>query len=133
MSDLQPYGREDALWQYLNQIEQDLFAGLESLFGPFRSEFSDEGDRYLLKIALPGFRREDIRIEEKDGGLTVKAARREEKEGQKQAAAGFFRQFSLAGVRAEGIEASYRDGLLCLTLPKSRPEDGPPPRQIPIQ
>ena len=54
MSDLQPYGREDALWQYLNQIEQDLFAGLGSLFGPFRSEFSDEGDRYLLKIALPG-------------------------------------------------------------------------------
>lgn len=133
MSDIQPYGREDEIFRYLNQVERNLFDGLGAIFGPFRSEFSDQGEAYLLKIALPGFRREDIRLEVKDGFLTVRAARRKSDASNPETVDGFYRQFTLAGVRAEQIAAVYRDGLLTITLPKSRPEDGPSGRSIPIQ
>ncbi|MCI8360688.1 MAG: Hsp20 family protein [Clostridiales bacterium] len=133
MSDMQPYGGEDEIFRYFNQVERSLFDGLGAIFGPFRSELSDHGEQYLLKIALPGFRREDICLEVKDGFLTVRAVRRRDDSSHTKSADGFCRQFTLAGVRSEEITASYQDGLLTVCLPKSRPEDGLSGRRIPIQ
>ena len=133
MSDMQPYSREDEIFRYLNQVERSLFDGLGAIFGPFRSEFSDQGEQYLLKIALPGFRRENIRLEVKDGFLSVRAVRRRDASSDPEPTDSFYRQFTLAGVRTEAITASYQDGLLTICLPKSRPEDGSPGRSIPIQ
>lgn len=133
MSDIQPYDREEELFRYINQVEQNLFEGLGSIFGPFRSEFSDDGERYILKIALPGFRKEDINVTVHNGYLIVEAQRRTEHGQERRALDSFERQFTLSGVQADRITAGYRDGLLTLTLPKARPEDAPPARRISLQ
>ena len=72
-------------------------------------------------------------MEVADGFLTVRAGRKPEPGSEKQAFDGYYRQFTLTGVRADKIGASYRDGLLTVRLPKARPEDGPQPRRIEIQ
>ena len=133
MSNIGPYGREDEIFQYINQMERNLLDGLGSIFGPFRSEFSDGGDRFILKIALPGFRKEDIELTVQDGQLTVEAGRPVPPDREPRDYDRFFRTFTLTGVQSDRIVAGYRDGLLTIELPKIRPEDSPPGRRISIQ
>lgn len=64
-----------------NSSMMDLFDELErSMFGEsgrrtpvFSTDIRDEGAHYLLQADLPGFRKEDIDLDVKDGVLTISA------------------------------------------------------------
>lgn len=64
-----------------NSSMMDLFDELErSMFGEsgrrtpvFSTDIRDEGAHYLLQTDLPGFRKEDIDLDVKDGVLTISA------------------------------------------------------------
>ena len=45
-----------------------------------RTDVKDDGSNYLLDIELPGFKKEDIRAELKDGYLTISASRQDNKD-----------------------------------------------------
>ena len=94
-------------------------------------------DRLELVADLPGLTREDIEIHFEDGVLTVRGQRdlavpeggrllRRERGGDR-----FVRSFALGDeVDVDGIEATMKDGVLRIALPKS---ERARPRQIPIQ
>lgn len=92
----------------------------------FRTDIRDQGESYLLEADLPGFRKEDIRLEVENGALTVRAERHEEKEEkgdsgyiQRERRCGsYVRSFDLTGIDADQIRAAYENGVLKLTLPK---------------
>jgi HSP20 family protein len=94
-------------------------------------------ESYLIRAELPGMKREDIKVEVKDGTLVLSGERKSEKPAEgveyrhaERVAAKFWRSFSLPEtVKQDGIEATYRDGILEIRVPKAEEAK---PRQIEI-
>jgi HSP20 family protein len=94
-------------------------------------------DSYLIRAELPGMKREDITLEVKDGTLTLSGERKSEKPADgveyrhlERVNAKFLRSFSLPEtVKHDGIEATYKDGVLEVRVPKAEEVK---PRQIEI-
>ena len=94
-------------------------------------------DSYLIRAELPGMKREDIKVEVNDGTLILSGERKSEQpaEGVKyrhveRVEAKFWRSFSLPEtVKHDGIEATYKDGVLEVSVPKAEEAK---PRQIEI-
>jgi HSP20 family protein len=87
----------------------------------------ETAEALVLKAELPGFSKEDVHIELKDNTLTLKGERKREfdvKEEQfhrvERAYGAFQRSFALpALVDADKAEATFKDGVLELRLPKT--------------
>jgi HSP20 family protein len=94
-------------------------------------------DAYLIRAELPGMKKEDIKVEAKDGTLVLSGERKSEKPAEgveyrhvERVSQKFWRSFSLPDtVKHDGIEASYRDGVLEIRVPKAEEAK---PRQIEI-
>lgn len=92
-----------------------------------RTDIKEKKDKYLIDIDLPGYEKENIKIELEDGYLTVHANRdtnNEEKEEGK-----FVRKERYVGscsrsfyvgdaVEIEDIKASFKNGTLKIKVPK---------------
>jgi HSP20 family protein len=93
-------------------------------------------DDIVAMVELPGMRKEDIEISLHDGMLTISGERKEEKaEGEKAArterfVGKFRRSISLpTRVDSNKVNATYRDGILTVTLPKAEEAK---PKQIQV-
>ena len=82
------------------------------------------GDRYIVSFDVPGLSADDIELTVEKGVLTVTAERSWAHGEDEQVLAAerphgrFTRQVSLSeGIDDEGIEASYENGVLTVTLP----------------
>lgn len=81
---------------------------------------------YVLRADLPGLNKGDVKIELEDTVLTISGERRAEHEDRQEgyyrlerAAGAFARSLTLPeGVEAEGIQASFADGVLEVRIPK---------------
>jgi HSP20 family protein len=84
-------------------------------------------DAYLIRAELPGMKREEIKVEVKDGNLALSGETKAEKPADgveyrhvERVAAKFWRSFSLPETaNPDGIEASYKDGILEIRVPKA--------------
>jgi HSP20 family protein len=84
-------------------------------------------DAFVLKAELPGFRKEDVTIEMQENRLIIRGERKREEEVKEdqyhrleRAYGRFERAFWLpTTVDAEKIQATFKDGVLELRLPKS--------------
>jgi HSP20 family protein len=91
-------------------------------------------EHYLLRADLPGFGRDDVKIELDENVLTISGERRTQREQRaegyfriERASGTFARSLTLPrGVDAERIEASFADGVLEVRIPK--PEQRKPRR-----
>lgn len=105
-----------------------------------RVDVAESKDSYELTAELPGFKRDEVTVQVKDGVLELKAAQSEtpSDEGKElrwllreRRQATFERSFRLPrDVNGDAIEAAFRDGLLVLTLPK---KEEVKPRQVAIK
>ncbi len=81
---------------------------------------------FELEVAAPGMKRDDFTLEIKDGSLIISAESKTEKEEKDENYtrkefnfSSFSRSFWLPeNVMAEKIEASYKNGMLLVELPK---------------
>ena len=87
----------------------------------------ETGEDYSFLVELPGLSKEEIEITVEDKVLTLSGERRWEEEEDRncyrrieRSYGSFSRSFTLPGdVAAEGIEATAKDGVLTITLPKA--------------
>ena len=94
-------------------------------------------DAYLIRAELPGMKRDEIKVEVKDGNLVLSGETKSEKPADgveyrhvERVATKFWRSFSLPETaKADAIEASYKDGILEIRVPKAEEAK---PRQIAI-
>ncbi len=92
-----------------------------------RADISETDDHFSVNIEIPGIKREDVKINLEDHVLNVSGVNKQEKEekGKKfhrieRYYGSFSRSFSLPeNVDEEKIDATFRDGLLALTIPKT--------------
>ena len=81
---------------------------------------------YEMAIELPGFKKEDIKVDLKDGYLTVSAQKsldKEEHKGKKilrqeRYSGSCSRTFYIGDVKAEDVKGKYDAGILTLEFPK---------------
>jgi len=97
-------------------------------------DISERKDAYLVAVELPGLKPEDLDITMEDGLLTIQGERQLTSESSEQQYhrverryGAFRRSITLpAHVMAEGIQASFEDGVLEMLLPKA--EEATPKR-----
>ncbi len=96
-----------------------------------KTDIKEKEDRYLIDVELPGYEKENIKIEVEDGYLTVHAeidSNNEEKEESK-----FVRKERYVGscsrsfyvgteIQSEDIKASFKNGILKIEIPKKEEE-----------
>ena len=106
-----------------------------------RARLADLGDEarvawavehgYELAVDLPGFKKDEIDLELKDGYLSISAQKgldkeEEDKKGrvirQERYAGVCARSFYVGDVKPEDVKAKYESGVLTVTLPKAEPK-----------
>ena len=95
----------------------------------FRTDVSDTGDAYKLEAELPGFSKDDIKIDIENDCLTISAERKFDDESKKKNLVkrerfygSYSRSFDVTGIDTDKIEAAYNDGVLTLNMPKKKAE-----------
>lgn len=137
-----PFERHnDNLFHLFDDFERSFFGRSGASLPDFRTDIRDNGDSFVLESELPGFAKEDISLDVKDGILTISARHdqtREEKDEkgayirQERRCGSFQRSFDISGIDEGAITAAYQNGVLELTLPKARPTP-PESRRIAIE
>ena len=112
-----------------------------------KTDVSETEQAYNLEIDLPGFSKEDIKIKFDEGMLTISAEKsedveeREDKNGKprkngsrlirKERHFGSMSRSWYVGddIKKDGIKASYKNGVLSLTVPKAEPKKDLPEEQ----
>lgn len=92
---------------------------------PALDVLQDQGN-VMVKVELPGMKKEEINITLHEGLLTITGERKSEEESNENATyrrerfyGKFHRTIELpAKVDAKGIKAAYKEGVLTVTLPK---------------
>ena len=87
----------------------------------------EDEDRYRVKVDLPGLTREQVELNFEGDVLTISGERKEEHEennSQMHRAERFLGKFTRSlrfqgDVQAEKIDATFKDGVLEVTLPKA--------------
>ncbi len=137
MFELTPYSTRRSVYDPFNLFSD--FFGTNNAPMELRTDITDKGDSFVLEADLPGFKKDDIKIDLENDRLTIKAERRSEHEDNKNGCirrerrfGSFERSFDVSGIDTSGIKANYTDGVLTLTLPK-RPELVPDNRSIVIE
>jgi HSP20 family protein len=100
----------------------------------------EESDNfYLIRADVPGVDKKDINVHMDKGVLSITGEKHEEKETGKgtkrhrteRYSGSFARRFTLPGtIKADKIDASYKDGVLSLMIPKAEEAK---PRSIDIK
>lgn len=105
----------------------------------FKTDIREEADKYVLEAEMPGFSKDDVKIDIEDNYLTLSAERKVEKEESKsgyirreRSYGSFKRSFNIEDVDADNIAAKYDSGVLVLDLPK-KGEKAPKTRRLEIQ
>ena len=93
-----------------------------------KTDIKEFDDKYEVEIDLPGFKKDEITAELKDGYLTVSAAKgldkdEEDKKGhyirQERYSGAMSRTFYVGeDVKQEDIKAKFENGILSLSVPK---------------
>jgi len=136
--------------QSFASVQDELNRVMEDVFGRPQSEgrngvvwqppfdIEEQTDRYLLHVELPGLKLEDIKITIENNQLTIRGEKTRTEE-QKSATyhrlervyGTFERTFTLThAVKSDKVEATYRDGVLEVSVPKAEEAKA---REIPIQ
>lgn len=100
----------------------------------------EDEKRFTLDLAVPGINRNDLKIEINEDVITISSEHKEEKEETRDdfkrrefSYSSFCRNFYLPeNVNKEKIEASYKEGILTVELPKETEEKTKLTRQVKI-
>lgn len=124
--------------QFFHDFDRGVFAGSRSApaFVPAVDVVEDES-AYVLRAELPGVAREDIKVEVKDNRLVLSGKKEAVNRGEEgryrhlESRHGeFSRSFELPrNVKADAVEATFKDGALSLRIPKAD-EAKPKPIEI---
>ncbi|MCS7156028.1 MAG: Hsp20/alpha crystallin family protein [Bacteroidota bacterium] len=132
-----------------DQLQERLQRTLEEWFPAFWAsargtlspalDLVEREDAYIVRVELPGVRKEEIRVMLKDNVLTIQGEKRQQSEQKgethhriERLYGSFSRSLTLPEeVDASAVTAKLEHGVLEIMLPKLRP--GVAPKEVPIQ
>jgi len=110
----------------LEDLRREMNRMYDTAFAP-ALDVVEEKDNFLVKMDLPGLSKEDVSVTIQDNFLTIKGERKHEVEKKEanfhhreRVYGSFTRTIELpTRVDAGKVDATFRDGVLHVTLPKS--------------
>lgn len=121
--------------------DDDFFSRRESAI--MKTDIREKNDKYIIEIDLPGYEKENINLELKDGYLEVSA--KVEKEQNSDEDERFVHKERFYGtcsrnfyvgdeIKEEDIHAEFKNGILKVTVPKKEEKkELPGPKHIEIE
>jgi len=102
----------------------------QGLWSP-QVEMFERGKNIVVRADLPGMTKDDVNVEVVDNGITIEGERKNENEEKgegyyrsERMYGKFYRRVALPeGVKTEDAEATFRNGVLEITMPASKPEE----------
>jgi len=90
-------------------------------------DIEEHDNEYIVKAELPGVARDDVKVVIQENSLTIRGEKKHEKESKganhhrvERSYGAFQRSFTLpSNVKGEKIDASFKDGVLNIVLPKA--------------
>ena len=109
------------------------WSGRDPLYGKhakhmMKTDVRETEDTYEVDMDLPGFKKDEINVDLKNGYLTVSAAKgldkdEKDKNGkyirQERYTGAMSRSFYVGDVAPEDVKAKFEDGILQISLPKA--------------
>jgi len=128
-----------APWRGMETLRQEMERVFDRFFEPRWEEFeavgawapkldfSETKDAFVVKAEVPGVEQKDISVSIQDQMLTIKGEKHKEKEEKdekyhrvERSWGAFARTIALpAGVDTEKVNATFKDGVLTVKLPKT--------------
>jgi HSP20 family protein len=110
-------------------------------FGFPRADMYEKNDLLVVKVDLPGIKKEDVQITVDDGDLVVQGESKTENEVKEEhyyrlerGAGQFYRRLALPfDAKAEKIEANFKDGVLEVRIPRPATAKKPEPQKVSIR
>ena len=109
-----------------NKIEKKLYG--RHAKNMMKTDIKELEGGYELEIDLPGFTKEEVTAELKDGYLTISAAKGLDKDEQEKETGKYIRRERYAGnlsrsfyigdVKQEDVKAAFKNGILSISVPK---------------
>lgn len=113
---------------YLNDIFDDFITSKED---NMKCDIYEKDGNYHIEMDVPGFNKENIKIEAKKDYLTITAEKSNDEEEKdknymhrERTYGKYQRSFYLGDLDAENIDAEFNNGVLKITVPKKNAEDG---------
>ena len=103
------------------------YKNIKSISGFYCSVKNEDENNYCIEVDVPGFKKEDIKIECNKGNLKITAEKHSEKEENNKKKylhreRKFYekceRSFYLGEVEEDNISAEFKNGTLVITVPK---------------
>jgi HSP20 family protein len=129
-------GGFDNIWSFFDDLNRgfDTPAGQsQSREAPvaLRCDVTEVENTFVISLDAPGIKKEDISIELSEGKLTISGERKREEEtktGQTHRIERYFGKFQRTfelpeSVNADQIEASFENGVLQISVPKSEVQE----------
>ena len=144
----------------MSLIRWDPFSELQSIFGPLArssglsprlstdgdvtfewsptADISETDKEYVIRASLPGVKKDDIKLNMREGLITIEGERKQEKDEKTEKFhrvesfyGSFARSFGLPeNIKADAVRSEYKDGVLSVHIPKVEKEKA---KQIAIQ
>ena len=107
-----------------------------------KTDVRETEDTYELDIDLPGFKKDEVTVDLKDGCLTISAAKglnkdEQDKKGryirQERYAGACSRSFYVGDMEPKDVSAKFEDGILRISMPKEPKKELPQSSAIAIE
>ena len=112
------------IFNAFNDFEKNFFGGSMPV-NTCRTDIRDEGEKYVMEAELPGFTKEDIKLDINGSYLVLTAEHKNEKDEKddkgkyirrERSYGSYTRSFDITGVDTENISAEYKDGICLLRI-----------------
>jgi len=138
-----PRKREDFFPKlFQSDLDSDFFDRFFKESNYPQVDVKEANGQYELVVDVPGFSKDDIQVDFKDGYLSISGKKEEssetsEDEGhyiRKERSFGSFkRSFYVGDVDEQAIKGNFKDGVLQLTVPKPEEKDSGNGKRIEIE
>ena len=110
---------------YLDDFFEDSVPMPKMPKNEMKCDIYEKGGEVHIELDVPGFNKEDVKVDLDDGILTIAASKHEDKEEKeknyyrKERSFGSFkRQFNVGNVKENDINAKFYNGVLKISFPK---------------
>ena len=132
---------------FSDPVEKRFFGKKNPLYGKhaknlMKTDIREKEDGYEMAVDLPGFNKDEIKVEIKDGYMTVSANKdldkdEADKKGRvirrERYVGTCSRTFYVGDIKPEDVKAKYESGVLNIVLPKEEQKELPTASTVTIE
>lgn len=112
---------------FLDDVFDDFMGNERPHHNPMKCDVYEKDGKYNIEVDIPGYNKEEVKIESKDGYLTISAEKKIEKKEDNEDKKYFYherrygkveRSFYIGDMDSDKISAKMENGILKIEIPK---------------